>query len=247
MFKVFSILAMLCSTQLFSKPGKFPQFIDFGDLKLQDSYYFDPSQSWTWKLGYTAYKEGLTAFNEAPEIGAFIIALESDYRIDAVVETGTYRGATTQFFAKYFKEVHSVEVSESFYSSAEAIFSSKPHVHCHLGSSETVLKKILPALQSKRILFYLDAHWYSYLPLLEELEEICKTHKDNCIIVIDDFKVPGRSDLVYEKNDHVECSYDFIKTKLNEIFTEYTVHYLIPKNPKSNAKFVAIPSKWKRI
>lgn len=45
-------------------------------------------------------------------------------------------------------------------------------------------------------LFYLDAHWYDDWPLLGELEAIGRYY-DKAVIVIHDFKVPGRNDFSF--------------------------------------------------
>jgi hypothetical protein len=33
---------------------------------------------------------------------------------------------------------------------------------------------------------------------------------------------------------------------LKKVFSDYTVHYLIPKHLSSRAKFIAIPKKWQQ-
>ena len=87
------------------------------------------------------------------------------------------------FLPDFFDTVHTIDISEIFHKKAQDIFMDSPHVHCHLGSSEQVLKELLPSLTNERILFYLDAHWHSYWPLLDELDTISHTHQNNCIIV----------------------------------------------------------------
>ncbi len=247
MLRKFLAVFIIVFSALYSDQTEFPQIIDFGKFNLRESYYSGQSNTWNWQLGEAGYEIGLTAFNEAPELGAFFAFLKKAYHIDTVIETGTYYGATTHFFSNWFNEVHSIEIVEALYNRAKEIFKDQPHVHCHLGSSEKVLSEILPSLRDKTIVFYLDAHWGNYWPLADELEEISKTHKDNCVIVIDDFKVPGRNDLefdAYQINGvHYECSYDFIKSQIDKVFTEYSVHYIIPKNITPRAKFVAIPKK----
>lgn len=214
---------------------KFPQVIDCGKFaKAWDVVEEDP-----WVLG-------LHAFNIAPELGGFFCFLKQKYSINTVVETGTYKGSTTLFFANNFDDVHTIDILKPFYEAAKSNFSEFPNVTCYLGSSDEVLKKILPSLKNKPIIFYLDAHWESHWPLLEELEAISKTHKDNCIIVIDDFKVPGREDIAYDRWCEKECSYEYIKDQLAKVYTEYDYHFLIPKSIDAKAKFVAIPKQWKK-
>ena len=218
-------LILVCSLLIYAIPTKFSRNIDLGKLDTKE---------------YTARSE----FNSAPEIGTFIESLGRDYGIDVAIETGTCQGGTTRFLSSCFKDVHTVEISNEFFQNAKSQLKDCPNVQCHLGSSDQILHDILPALKEKRAIFYLDAHWNQYWPLLDELEEIGKTHKDNCIIVIDDFKVPGRKDIGYDRYDPHECCYRYIKQKLDHVFSSYDYYYVIPKNIASRAKFVAIPKQW---
>ena len=116
-----------------------------------------------------------------------------------------------------------------------------------MGSSPDLLKDLLPSLQHERILCYLDAHWNEYWPLLDEIKEIGKTHRDNCIIVVDDVLVPGRKDIPFDSYHDHPCSHEYVKSQLQEVFTEYQYLYVIPRNPEMRAKFVAYPKEWKEI
>lgn len=230
----------------FSQQIELPKIIDFSKLKLLSSCQLEDSQgSWSNHLGSVAYTSGFNAFNDAPELGVVMRALIQDYGIETVVETGTFMGSTTMFFANVPNiEVHTIDIVEKYYLQAKGVFKNISKVSCHLGSSDQVLAKILPNIQKKRVLFYLDAHWNQYWPLLNELKEIAKTHRNNCIIVIDDFKVPNRADIPYDSYGRHECSYSYIKSSLEPIFSDYSMHYLIPKDVTRKAKFVAIPKSW---
>ena len=242
-------------SSLFSTSVELPTIVDFRNIPFfQDKYLYDEMHSWSWKVAKSALELGYIGFNDSPEIGAFINQLKNEYKIDAAVETGTFFGATTHFFSLHFDQVHTIEASENFYYKAKDHLKFCPNVHCHFGSSEKVFSKILPPLADKRVLFYLDAHTdffiaqkggYHYWPILEELEEISKTHKDNCIVVIDDFYVPN-TDIhgCLDSHGNNELSHELIRHKLMKIFTGYTFHYLIPKTVSRAAKFVAIPKKW---
>jgi len=194
------------------------------------------------KLPHDLKKEcGLSAFNSAPEIAIFITYLKNLYQMDVAVETGTFKGNTSAFLSFIFDEVHTIEISEKNFLEAEAFLEKHPNIHCHLGGSETVLQELLPTLEDKRVLFYLDAHWNEFWPLLDEIRAIGKTHRDHCIIVIDDFKVPGRKDIPYDAYKGHACSYLYIKKALDEVFSDYSYHYILPRDIDSHAKFVVIP------
>jgi predicted O-methyltransferase YrrM len=187
---------------------------------------------------------GYTGFNNSPELGLYLASLAKNYNVDIAFETGTCEGITTIFLAHHFAKVYTAEIFAQYFLNTQKIFRNYPNIVGRYGSSEKLFHEILPSLQDKRILFYLDAHWYEQWPLLDELEEISLTHKDNCIVVIDDFKVPTRPEITYDAYGQHECSFDYISEQLNKVFTDYTCFYLIPKNPQMRAKFVAYPKSW---
>jgi len=191
----------------------------------------------------SAWRTGQLAFNGAPEIGTFLVYLKKAYHLDSAVETGTFMGNTTVYLSLLFDAVYTVEIVEKTYQETANKLKSFPNVRCLLGSSDHVLSRLLPKLVGKRVLFYLDAHWEDYWPLRDELKEIGKTHYDNCVIMIDDFKVPDRQDILFDKYKEDECSLDYIKNELKQVFSDYEIHYLIPVNPQCRAKFVAVPKK----
>ena len=192
-------------------------------------------------LQETNYASGNFAFNRSPEIGSFFEMLKHVYPIATVIEKGTVEGSTTAFFARTFEEVHTIDISPQYSQVAQQRLISLPNIRFHLGSSEKILAQILPALKDKFVLFYLDAHWNEYWPLLDELEEISKTHHQQCIIVIDDVKVPGRSDIPFDAYKGHECSFEYAKEKIEKLFDGYSMHYLIPANPLMRAKLVILP------
>ncbi len=239
MFKYLSLATLFCSFPLFASVPQLPSVVDFNRLpSIENGYYsaFDEN----------AYRVGYYSFNYAPELTAIFAYLKRTYNIDTVVETGTFRGGTTVLFSYLFDYVHTIEIQKSTYEQSKQMLQSHPNVQCHLGSSEQVLTELLPKLTEKPLIFYLDAHWDSYWPLLDELKIIGQTHRDNCIIVIDDFKVPQRPEIDYDRYGVHECSYEYIRADLDKVFSAYTLHYLIPKSVKCRAKFIAIPAVWKK-
>lgn len=246
-YRFFVFSSILISNMLFSIGSDVPTVVDFQNFKyFQENLLYDKAHSWTWNLGDAAFELGYTAFNDSPEIGTFVSRLQQDYKIDVAVETGVYLGATTRFLSMLFEQVHAIEAVKPIYDAAKERLGKYPNIHCYLGGSEKILKEILSSLKNKRILFYLDAHGggYDYWPILDELEHISKTHQDNCIVMIDDFYVPGTN--IHGASDgHHELSHEFIRTKLEKVFNGYNFYYLIPKDRSRSAKFVAIPMHWK--
>lgn len=240
-YKFLCSFILVWSSLIFSAEIKFPKFIDFGNSTITSQI---PGHK-DWDLEELS-KEFTLAFNGAVELGPYFAYLRDTYHIKSAVETGTWKGATTAFLSVIFDEVHTIEIYADFYKNSAIALRPYSNIEVMFGNSPDVLRRILPDLKNKRLLFYLDAHWFSDWPLLKELEIIAKTHRDNCIIIIDDFKVPGRTDLAYDAYHNNECSYEYIKTQLTEVYSDYEFYYIIPKWLPARAKFVAIPKIWKQ-
>ena len=239
---------MLGGTVMFKIPILMLLFFSFffSEKPLQETVNFKRIPDQFKKYSSPELQELDAAFNHAPELSSFFNYLKAKYHIDTAIETGTYQGSTTALFGRLFDEVHTIEIAEDTYNATKDALKSYANIHCHLGSSEKVLKELLPTVKGKPVLFYLDAHWLDHWPLLEELQEIAKTHKDNCIVVIDDIKVPGKKKFPFDAYGNHECSHEYVKENLGEVFTDYTFHYILPKSVHSRAKFVAIPKKWQK-
>lgn len=114
------------------------------------------------------------------------------FKIKNVVETGTFRGETTKEFSKMVENVYTIESNKEFYTNSRKSLKNCQNVRVFLGSSPEVLRKILPNIKGNT-LFFLDAHWGDYWPILDELKEISKIHSmSRSVIVIHDFYVPGK-------------------------------------------------------
>jgi hypothetical protein len=114
------------------------------------------------------------------------------FRLDVLIETGTYFGDTIAATKNYFSDVYSIELSPKLHQGAKARFGCDPNVHLLLGDSGTVLKEILPTIP--RIpLFWLDAHYSDSstargavdTPIVQELEIIFASCQQ-CVVLIDD-------------------------------------------------------------
>lgn len=235
--KTFLSFLLLQSVALYSAQKETLPNINYGTLPSVDNGFYSSFNLDVWLLG--GY-----AFNFAPELTTYFALLKRNYKIDTVVETGTFKGGTTVLFSCLFNQVHTIEIEPNTYNNAKKLLSPYSNVQCHFGSSEVVLDNLLPGLKQKPILLYLDAHWNEHWPLLNELEAISKTHKDNCIIVIDDFKVPNRPDIPYDHYGIHECSYEYIKEALDKVYSSYRLQYVIPRNINSRAKLAIFPASW---
>lgn len=160
------------------------------------------------------------------------------------IETGTYKGETTETLSKYFDKVYSIEINKEFAEKAKERFINNSKIEIINGNSSDVLKEIIPKIinSDKYIFFYLDAHWNDYWPILDELKLIDKYLYGKAIIWIDDFKVPYRN-FGYDRYSNVELSNDFIKSSLANdyiyIYNHKVEHY---PNPYSAGKLFLYPT-----
>jgi predicted O-methyltransferase YrrM len=190
----------------------------------------------------------VAAFNNDSVVSDTVVQLVKDLKIDCIVETGTFRGTTTAFLSETFPEIdiYTIEVDFKTYLEAGKNLESYKNIKLLSGSSEKVLEALLPQLKDKRILFYLDAHWEEYWPLLDEFEAIRKTAKDNCCIVIDDFKVPFRQ-FQHDNYKNQPLDIDYIEQKMNEVYTTpfYFFNDRTTRVPRAVGKIYIVPEEWK--
>jgi len=111
---------------------------------------------------------------------------------EAIVETGTFLGQTTEWLAAFQSPIYSCEYSEENFGFAKERLKLFNNINLLLGDSRIALRAFLegPLAQQRdsRLLFYLDAHWGEDLPLAEEVELIFSTCS-NALVLIDDFQV----------------------------------------------------------
>lgn len=109
----------------------------------------------------------------------------------AVVETGTYLGNTTAYMRSVSQlPVFSCEIDPRFHGCAQRRLSKESGISLRNCDSTELLRALSQTpLAGKTLFFYLDAHWYSNLPLGQELKIIASVWS-NFVVMIDDFKVP---------------------------------------------------------
>ena len=120
-------------------------------------------------------------------------------RFTRIVETGTFRGVTTQFLADLSGlPVFSCELIRRYFLFSCARLSRRD-VHLVQSDSRSFLSNLArdPHTSSGATLFYLDAHWEDDLPLAEELQIIAPQWPTS-IVIVDDFRVPSDPAYAYD-------------------------------------------------
>jgi hypothetical protein len=142
------------------------------------------------------------AFNGQPARRALFCSLMAEFRPRAIVETGTYRAATTELLASFGPPVFSVEANARAYGFSRARLRRRKNVTLLHGDSRMALRTWLvddlrEAAQGT-VLFYLDAHWNDDLPVSEEIDIVFYACPD-AIVMVDDFEVPHDSGYGYDE------------------------------------------------
>ncbi len=125
--------------------------------------------------------------------------LKQQCPFDAIVETGTYRGESTLFFATAGCPVYSSEVNPRYMGYAQARLWSRSNVSLFRGDSREFLRRLIQNsnVSKDRVFFYLDAHWHDDLPLREEIDLIFRNWT-RPVVMVDDFQVPDDSGYLFD-------------------------------------------------
>jgi len=113
----------------------------------------------------------------------FCSIIESN-NIDTIIETGTNNGDTSEFLAKRYpnKKIITCEIEKSIYEVAKLRLKKYKNVNVFLASSEFIVRDVNQLKHN--IIYYLDAHFYDYWPLRDELHKIKRG-----FVMIDDFNI----------------------------------------------------------
>lgn len=147
---------------------------------------------------------GARPFNGQEARQRMLVEICQSVTFVAVVETGTYRGATTEFLHRVTRApLHSFEADPRHHGFARARLRGLAEVRLYRGDSRAGLERLAAdgALPPGPVLFYLDAHGLDDLPLAAEIE-IAFRRWPEAVVMIDDFAVPD--DPGYSFDDYGE-------------------------------------------
>lgn len=185
---------------------------------------------------FRRYTKG-AALGGDPFLKALVVNLGA-IGVTSCVETGSYRGDTTLFFAKIFPDIlkYSIEIKREYFRESAWRVRTFKNSNVIRGSSPGEIKKLIYGKKlGSSPLFFLDAHWYGYCPLKDELLEISKL--DRAIIIIHDFQVINWGLKGY-RHKNITLNFDYIK----EILTGRNYRYLLPKYDLQNAYEIIAPA-----
>ena len=122
------------------------------------------------------------------------------FKVDTLVETGTYMGSTAQNASPYFSNIHTVEILNTIFLETQQRLSNYKNIAIYYDNSYNFL--LYPEITSlERPLYWLDAHYcgegtgtlYSennwiISPLEKELQIILNHWSEKGVILIDDLR-----------------------------------------------------------
>lgn len=150
--------------------------------------------------------------------------LFADCRIARVVETGTFLGTTTEFFAQFGLPVVTAEHNPDVAARASERLRKFGNVDLRICDSVLMLQSLVqePIDRNVPTLFYLDAHWEKHLPLRQEAE-LAIGNFSKAVLLIDDFAVPddpGYTFDDYGSGNRLDLAY-LMAAKLPAIMTYF--------------------------
>jgi predicted O-methyltransferase YrrM len=186
------------------------------------------------------YGTGWGAFHCDAIYCKLMIDLLDAFHFTSFVETGTFRGYSTELMARHKPQlpVFTVEVEPCTYKLAKRVLSQYPNITQFLGNSGEQIREMI---REQRLggfpLFFLDAHWQRYWPLRDELRHMVEA-KLSTVIVIDDFEVPGRPEFGFDIDggadivEGLKCNLDYIRPSLS---SSNAYHAFYPKYSQPDA------------
>lgn len=192
--------------------------------------------------------QGVGGFHGDKVFQRLVEEIISSLLITSFVETGTYMGDSTAYVASRWNnlQIFSCEINDDFFALSKHRLKRFRNVELSLASSEEFIMNLV---ENKRLgnlpLFFLDAHWHDYWPLVDEIAAISSS-RSTAIVIVDDFEVPGRPEFSYCVGggsesfsgrtviDQRVCGLDLIKPKMirsntyNALFPSYTRENAFP-------------------
>jgi len=140
-------------------------------------------------------------FNGQRNRAALFLSLMAKFQPRALIETGTFRGTTTEFMSKTGVPIFTVESVARNYGFARMRLSRLRHVHVRRGDSRHFIRELfqgpLRNYADQTVFAYLDAHGEGDLPLAEEIDLIFE-YWPAAVVMIDDFQVPSDAGYRYD-------------------------------------------------
>jgi hypothetical protein len=168
--------------------GTFPGLFD---LALQTSFAVKTLSRWR----HTGIELPFPNFLKRCLLKRFAVV----HQLEILIESGTFLGDTPWVFRNSFKEIYTIELSETLAKLARTRFAKFDHIQVFQGDSGSVLPGLLGRL-SAPTLFWLDGHYSGgptaqgslNSPIMNEVDAIADLCRERFVILIDDARIFGQ-------------------------------------------------------
>ncbi|MCO5250023.1 MAG: hypothetical protein M9949_01210 [Candidatus Kapabacteria bacterium] len=165
----------------------------------------------TWAINFLKsvrqiFRDKNNSGNEAPPVPhsakqSVLRKYKNRYKINNLVETGTYLGDMVEAMREEFTSIYSVELDMKLFKMAEKRFAKFPHITILQGDSGQVLYDLVPKLNAPT-LFWLDGHYSQGItakgdkdcPIYEELGAILQSDFGHVLLIDDATYFNGEGD-----------------------------------------------------
>ncbi len=133
------------------------------------------------------------------------------YNVDAIIETGSNVGDTTEYLARAYPHlaVFSCEIVRKYQGIVARRTQSLHNVDARLCDSRELIADVKDQFASP--LYYLDAHWYDDWPLQDEINLI-----DSGVVCIDDFDI-GDPRFGFDEYEGLRCGPEILQPFADKI------------------------------
>jgi hypothetical protein len=162
-------------------------------------------------------KRNLSGFEGDNIMADRVRRLIKDFKINLVIEFGSYLGGTARRFAMMCKEVATIEINLEYFMRAQKTLELCHNVTQFFGSTVEILPELLEVHKNKNMLLWIDSHWEANNPLIQELE-IIQHSGVKPVIAIHDFKVPGHPELGFDTYKDIVYEWPWIAKSIEKIY-----------------------------
>lgn len=161
------------------------------------------------------------------------------FKINRFIETGIYEGETMMLVSQWFNEIYKgkgyfifeIDNNKEYCNNARKMAENDRRVIISQGDSVESLRFLIWRfiLPWDHLLVFLDAHWEKYWPLRDEIKQLLYL-RSKPIILIDDYKTPGRN-YAYDTWNYNDCGTEYIKDLIKDRVEKV---YMFDKPNKDN-------------
>jgi predicted O-methyltransferase YrrM len=152
-----------------------------------------------------------------------------EYGITTIVETGVDLATSAMTLTRIADRYIGIEILQKSVDLANQRFAENNITNAQIikGNSPVVLLSIMHQLDVDKTLFFLDAHWGPYWPLLDEIDTISR---GKGIIIMHDFEIPGHPELGFDTQMSGPekgkiLNYDYVKQALTRWSPTHRIEY----------------------